>query len=90
MSDRTAPTGRRVSEVIDVPDEGEALSPARRLAIAFELTEFGCEIRLQRHRREHPDATDDELSAVARAWFAERPGAAQGDVAGSVRLRVEP
>jgi Rv0078B-related antitoxin len=51
------------------------------LRIAIELTELGARLREQRYRREHPAATDDEVSAFMRQWWLDRPGAPNGDVA---------
>ena len=33
-------------------------------------------------RREHPDATDDEIDALLIAWLETRPGAEHGDACG--------
>lgn len=57
------------------------------LSIALELTAFGLEVRLERFRREHPDATEDDLAAVARQFYRHRPGAEHGDVSGPTRIR---
>lgn len=56
--------------------------PEYPLQTAFELFRFGCEMRAERHRREHPDATEAEVQAVVRAWLQERPGAEHGDAVG--------
>ncbi len=56
--------------------------PFYPMAIAFELFEAGCQMRAQRHRREHPEATDSEVEAVVNAWISERPGAEFGDAEG--------
>ena len=60
------------------------------VALAFELTEMGVRLRLQRHRREFPDASPEDLARLARAWYRSRPGAEDGDIAGSVRVRPDP
>jgi hypothetical protein len=52
------------------------------IAIASELLELAMAMRAQRHRREHPDATDAEVDAVVRAWRLDRPGAPFGDAEG--------
>jgi len=52
------------------------------MAIAIELTELGRELRAQRHRREHPDATEEEVAEVVGLWMGERPGAPDGDAVG--------
>lgn len=57
------------------------------LAIAFELTAFGLEVRLERHRREHPGATEADLAEVERQFYRHRPGAEHGDVSGQTKIR---
>lgn len=52
------------------------------LALALEFTSLGAELRAQRHRREHPDATEEEVEATVAAWLAHRPGAEFGDAEG--------
>jgi hypothetical protein len=52
------------------------------LEIAFELTALGARIRAERHRREHPGASDAEMEAVVGAWLQARPGAPFGDSEG--------
>lgn len=52
------------------------------LQTAFDLFRFGVEMRAERHRREHPEATEAEVEAVVRAWLQERPGAELGDAIG--------
>ncbi|MGH8958630.1 MAG: hypothetical protein ACRDVK_08130 [Acidimicrobiia bacterium] len=52
------------------------------LKIALDLTELGAELRAQRHRREHPDATEAEVQQVVAEWFAARPNAPEGDGVG--------
>lgn len=52
------------------------------LALALELTELGSELVAQRFRREHPAASDDDVDAAVAAWFADRPGAPDGDAVG--------
>lgn len=58
------------------------------LTIALELTAFGVEMRLERHRREHPGATESELAEVERQFYRYRPGAEHGDVSGATRIRL--
>ncbi len=61
------------------------------LAGALELVEIGQQLRAQRHRREHPDATDDEIAVVVDAWMHDRRGAPTGDAEGrSVSLPRSP
>lgn len=70
------------------PDAAPGTIPqADRLAVALDLTQAGLELRLQRHRREHPDATPEELDAVAREWWSDRSGAPDGDASGPFRVR---
>ena len=53
--------------------------PATGLALAFELSELGLRIREQRYRREHRNASDEEVETFIRAWLLDRPGAPFGD-----------
>lgn len=50
---------------------------------ALELTELGAQMRAQRHRRENPDASEDEIAEVVRRWMVDRPGAPHGDACGA-------
>lgn len=52
------------------------------LALALELSETGIQMRAQRFRREHPDASDTEVDSFMRAWLHDRPGAPDGDSSG--------
>lgn len=52
--------------------------------IAFELTELGMEMRAERYRREHPEATEAEVAECVQAWLLDRPGAPDGDAVGHV------
>ena len=61
-------------------DSPEAM--ATRLRTAFDLCELGESIRRAQLRREHPDATDDEIEALLVAWLETRPGAEHGDAFG--------
>lgn len=72
------------SEHLDVgtPRRGRDEAVAYPLAVAFELLELGARLRAQRHRREHPDATEGEVDAVVRRWMRDRPGAEHGDSPG--------
>lgn len=54
------------------------------LTLAFELAQMGVELRAQRHRREHPEATEAEVDAVVAMWLQHRPGAQHGDAPGRV------
>jgi hypothetical protein len=46
------------------------------------MFEFGEQMQRARLRRQHPDASDDEIDAKVRAWMLARPGAALGDGVG--------
>ena len=52
---------------------------AIRLRTAFDLCELGESMRRAQRRREHPDATDEEIEALLVAWLETRPGAEHGD-----------
>lgn len=52
------------------------------LAVAFELLDMGMRMRAERHRREHPEATEADVDAVVFAWMRDRPGATLGDSPG--------
>jgi len=52
--------------------------------MAVEMVELGAQLRAQRHRREQPDATEDEVRDVVLAWLSERPMAPDGDAVGRV------
>jgi hypothetical protein len=52
---------------------------AMRLRTALDLCELGESIRLAQLRRDHPEATDEEIEALLVAWLETRPGAEQGD-----------
>jgi hypothetical protein len=54
-------------------------TPGERLAMTFELFEFGVEMMAANLRRRHPGATPDEIERLLEAWLAERPGAELGD-----------
>ncbi len=49
------------------------------MAVAIELLELALLMRAERHRREHPEATEEEVAAVVQAWKVDRPGAPHGD-----------
>ena len=60
----------------------EHMAAARRLRIAFDLFEAGCEIMKQNLRRRHPDLSADVLHAKFVTWLQHRPGAMNGDAPG--------
>ena len=53
-----------------------------RFETALELAELAEEMVECRVRREHPDATDEDVERALRAWYATRPGAVYGDSEG--------
>ena len=52
------------------------------LRVTFDLFRMAVKMRAERHRREHPDATEAEVEAAVQAWVSHRPGAEFGDSAG--------
>jgi len=52
---------------------------AARLRTAFDLCELGESVRRAQLRREHPEATDEEIEALLVIWLQTRPGAEHGD-----------
>lgn len=58
--------------------------PKNGMAVAIELLELALLMRGERHRREHPEATEEEVAAVVQAWKVDRPGAPNGDAIGRV------
>lgn len=50
---------------------------------ALELFDLGRRLRVERFRREHPDAGEAEVDACVRAWLLDRPGAPLGDAPGT-------
>ena len=65
--------GGRMNEMAD------ELTPGERLALTFELFEFGVDMMAANLRRRYPGAPPDEIDRHLEAWLAERPGAEQGD-----------
>lgn len=61
-------------------DSGDASDDG--VVVACQLLDLGLAIRRERHRREHPDATDEEVEAILRIWMLDRPGAPFGDAIG--------
>lgn len=62
--------------------ENASAAAADRLRVALELFEIGESMMRQRLRRDHPDASDEEIEARLVAWLHERPGAEAGDAQG--------
>ncbi|MBL8137212.1 MAG: hypothetical protein JNL48_11370 [Acidobacteria bacterium] len=52
---------------------------AERLMVAADLWEAGVAIRRQSIRREHPHASEADVSRVVGEWLQRRPGAEAGD-----------
>lgn len=52
--------------------------------MTVELVELGAQLRAQRHRREQPDASEDEVREVVLAWLSDRSMAPDGDAVGRV------
>jgi hypothetical protein len=55
---------------------------ARRLRLALDLFETGVAIMEQNLRREHPQATEEEIQEKLFQWLRHRPGAEDGDAPG--------
>lgn len=55
---------------------------AQRLRLALDMFDVGEQMQRARLRREHPDASDEEIDAKVRAWLRRRPGAEHGDFPG--------
>ncbi len=60
----------------------EQMAAARRLKVAFDLFEAGCEIMKQNLRRQYPDLSSEVLHAKLVTWLQHRPGAEYGDAPG--------
>ena len=50
--------------------------------MTLDLFETGLELMRQNLRRDHPDASGDEIDPRLRAWLHTRPGAEYGDCPG--------
>ena len=57
-------------------------SAAEKFRQTLELFELGVAVMRQNLRRNHPEATDQEIEALLRRWLHERPGAEMGDCPG--------
>ena len=60
------------------PARGRPASPTG-LRTALDLLDLGARLRAQRHRREHPSATDLDVQRVVDAWLMDRRRAPLGD-----------
>lgn len=65
-------------------NDADSSALLRKLQLTFELAATGEQLMRGRFRREHPDASDDEIALLLRRWFQERPGAENGDGEGVV------
>ena len=63
-------------------DSDEQKAASRRLNLAFELFEAGCEIMKQNLKRRHPDLSSEQLQGKLVSWLQNRPGAEHGDAPG--------
>lgn len=61
---------------------GRDLTPAERMRLALDMYEVGERMQRARLRREHPDATDEQIEALVQEWLRHRPGAEFGDAVG--------
>ncbi|MEX1365822.1 MAG: hypothetical protein AB1Z98_22025 [Nannocystaceae bacterium] len=62
--------------------DARASSPGGRLAIALELADLAVAMVEQKLRREHPEASPQEIDQRVRQWQHTRPGAEHGDAWG--------
>jgi len=51
----------------------DATELGARLRFAFEMVETGVAIMRQNLRRQHPEASDDEIQSLLNAWLAASP-----------------
>ncbi|HXV63147.1 MAG TPA: hypothetical protein VEK15_20780 [Vicinamibacteria bacterium] len=58
------------------------LTPAERFRIALDLFDDGVRLMRQNLKREHPDASEQQIEERLRAWLRHRPGAEDGDCPG--------
>ncbi len=47
---------------------------AQRFRLALDMAEAGLQLYRQRMRREHPNASDEEIEAEVQGWLMRRPG----------------
>lgn len=52
---------------------------AERFQMALSLYELAEEMLRQKVRRQHPDASSDEIDRLVIEWWMRRPGAEHGD-----------
>lgn len=63
-------------------------TPAGRLRTALELADAGIELMRLNLQRSNPDASVEDIEGLLVAWIRLRPGAADGDCPGRVRILV--
>jgi len=51
----------------------------RRMQITFELCEAAEQMKRLTLKRQHPDASEEEIERMIVAWYRHRPGAELGD-----------
>jgi Rv0078B-related antitoxin len=66
------------------PEELERMG--RRLLTALRMFEPGVAMKRAQLRREHPEATEQELKLLVRRWLFTRPGAEHGDAEGKATI----
>jgi hypothetical protein len=66
-------------------EEGEARRAAERLRLALDMFGLGEDLMRQKLRREHPEATTEEVERMLLGWLQTRPGADHGDCVGRPR-----
>jgi len=64
------------------PSDLAERAAAARLQTAFELFEWGVDIKRAALRRERPEASPDEIERAIERWLLTRPGAEAGDAEG--------
>jgi hypothetical protein len=73
-----------VARFDDLPRVSDALTPAEKLRVAFDLSDAAIVLVRARLHREHPRATDAEVERLLESWLSTRPGAEHGDGVGRV------
>jgi hypothetical protein len=58
---------------------------AEKLRLTLDLYEAGEDMVRAKLRRQHPDASAEEIEAMIERWLMERPGAELGDALGHPR-----
>jgi|SRR6266852_594995 len=85
---RAALAKRRAAVTQEVPMQAPKLCVVadsqvpRRFRLALDMYEFGERMMRSRLRRQHPDASDDQIAQMVGAWREARPGAPDGDAIG--------